>query len=1245
MSSKQGSYPPLDLRVLKTQNTKRISYYYDEEVANYYYREDHPMEPQRIKMTHSLVTHTGIYKKLSILRAMPVSADEMKNFHAEEYVDFLERVTPETVLPPPGECFGLDTNDCPPFEGVFKFSAISAAGSLEGAAKLGLGNCDIAINWSGGLHHAMKSHASGFCYINDIVLAILELLRHHPRVLYIDIDVHHGDAVETAFLTTDRVMTASFHQYSPSTGFFPQTGSVGDVGRGKGRNFAVNFPLNKGIDDASYKGVFEPVIEEIMARFCPSVIVLQCGADSLNQDKLGGLNLSMRGHANCIEFVKRLSVPTLVLGGGGYTIRNVARTWAYETGVLVGTDLQPLDLPVYDEYYEYYAPDYQLDVCAATDKKNLNTVQTLEANKIRIFENLRSIAGPPSVEIQDVPRSSLAFWVDPEVEGARRDEDEDDYPDVRYTTYRRDRQVHRDEDLSDSYDEEGINDAYVMPIRRQNDSPRNSTRNYQSYGEEDVEDVEDAADRRAARPDYGSPALKSDTTGPGEREQTIWLEQHANKLSPTKSLTTVIKATNTARSPARAGKPQPRNPANDPRISRNDAARPEYRTQLSSSSDLTQSPLTSLSEVEFQKLTHDPDELKPYTTNRRLSKGTLSASKSRWNPRYVIAQVRAGKIKRKSCILFIFAPVTIILAIIIAVVTYFTVVAKKHHPNLNVDLGYTQYKGFRSDGIDKWFGMRYAAPPLGDLRFRAPKDPWRASKQNAFNQGKLCHATPSHHLDHATSEDCLFINVYSPTNRSALHPVYFFIQGGGFNALANPYLTGDNLIKAANNDIVVVTSNYRVGPWGFLASKEVKENGDLNVGLLDQRKALAWVQKYIHLFGGDPNHVTIDGDSAGAASVDLHLTAYGGRNDNLFHAAAGQSNSFGAQLTVSESQYQYDGLVNRTECHTAQDTLKCLRELDMEVIASNNMVMRTPGAKGAPLFAYSNVIDGPGGFTEDYTYNMYADGKFVKVPVIFGSVTNEGTLFTPPKTDNVTDMTNFLKDNFGKLTTDQLNHIVSLYPQDKIEYPGKGAWWRTAADAYGELRYNCPAHFMNQMFENHTDGSSNWHYLWDVVPPVHIKSGMGAMHAASMYSIFNITTGMAGELNPIIQAYWTSFIRTKNPNTHRLKGTPEWGNFGTAMEQLHFPIDPKNVSMVAVGAAEKARCHYYIRREQKQAELHSGEDPVGYNRMAVAEIPTQETFIPENRIPGLRIDHPPYPRRCDEGKYDRLHRQSPEAER
>jgi histone deacetylase 1/2 len=180
----------------------------------------------------------------------------------------------------------------------------------------------------------------------DIVLGILELLRSFSRVLYIDIDVHHGDGVQQAFWTSDRVMTVSFHQYGKD--FFPKTGKINHVGSGKGRKYSVNFPLEQGIDDASYKGIFEPVIKEVMARYQPSAIVLQCGADSLSGDLLGRFNLSMRGHANCVEFVKRLGLPTLVLGGGGYTVPNVARTWAYETGVLVGVDLPPSALPVRD---------------------------------------------------------------------------------------------------------------------------------------------------------------------------------------------------------------------------------------------------------------------------------------------------------------------------------------------------------------------------------------------------------------------------------------------------------------------------------------------------------------------------------------------------------------------------------------------------------------------------------------------------------------------------------------------------------------------------------------------------------------------------------------------------------------------------------------------------------------------------------------------------------------------------------
>lgn len=168
-------------------------------------------------------------------------------------------------------------------------------------------------------------------------------------MLYVDIDVHHGDGVEEAFYTTDRVMTCSFHKYGE---YFPGTGELRDIGVGNGKYYAVNVPLRDGIDDVSYKGIFEPVIKNVMEWFRPEAVVLQCGGDSLSGDRLGCFNLSMRGHANCVNYVKSFNIPTMIVGGGGYTMRNVARTWAFETGVLVGEQLDS-ELP-YNDYYEVW---------------------------------------------------------------------------------------------------------------------------------------------------------------------------------------------------------------------------------------------------------------------------------------------------------------------------------------------------------------------------------------------------------------------------------------------------------------------------------------------------------------------------------------------------------------------------------------------------------------------------------------------------------------------------------------------------------------------------------------------------------------------------------------------------------------------------------------------------------------------------------------------------------------------------
>lgn len=179
------------------------------------------------------------------------------------------------------------------------------------------------------------------------MLGILELLRFKQRVLYVDIDVHHGDGVEEAFYTTDRVMTVSFHKYGE---YFPGTGELRDIGVGAGKHYSVNFPLRDGIEDVSYKGIFEPVIKHVMEWYRPEAVVLQCGGDSLSGDRLGCFNLSMRGHANCVKYVRSFGIPTMIVGGGGYTMRNVARTWCFETGILVGEQLGT-ELP-YNDYYE-----------------------------------------------------------------------------------------------------------------------------------------------------------------------------------------------------------------------------------------------------------------------------------------------------------------------------------------------------------------------------------------------------------------------------------------------------------------------------------------------------------------------------------------------------------------------------------------------------------------------------------------------------------------------------------------------------------------------------------------------------------------------------------------------------------------------------------------------------------------------------------------------------------------------------
>lgn len=389
-----------------TASRPRVSYFHDVEVGNYYYGEAHPMKPHRLALTHNLILNYGLTKHMRVYRPRKACEEELATFHTEDYIDFLKRVTPRNVAMFVEQLRRFNVGeDCPVFDGLFRYCQTYTGGSLDGAAQLNQGDVDVAVNWSGGLHHARMDEASGFCYVNDIVLAILELLKYFPRVLYIDIDIHHGDGVQDAFYITDRVMTVSFHKYGNM--FFPGTGDLDEVGARDGKYYSINVPLKDGIDDDNYLRLFKPIIEGVMQHYRPAAVVLQCGADSLNCDRLGRFNLSLRGHAECVRFVKSFNLPTLVVGGGGYTIRNVARCWTNETAVLLDRPVSN-NLPGCD-YYEYFGPDYQLHPPVATTIDNLNTRMYLESIKVRALENLKMLEGAPAVQMHQVPPDFLLY--------------------------------------------------------------------------------------------------------------------------------------------------------------------------------------------------------------------------------------------------------------------------------------------------------------------------------------------------------------------------------------------------------------------------------------------------------------------------------------------------------------------------------------------------------------------------------------------------------------------------------------------------------------------------------------------------------------------------------------------------------------------------------------------------------------------------------------------------------------------
>jgi len=315
-------------------------FYYSHELARYDFGADHPFKPERAQKALELCRRYGVMDQQHMILKGPPPLEREKLLlgHSEDYLETLRRVGQGEIFKEMLS-FGIGPEDNPPLRGIYDWSGKCAGGTWEGMVALLEGDTDIIFNPLGGFHHAFPSRASGFCYINDIVIAINEALNHKVKITYMDIDAHHGDAVQEAFYNEDRVQFISIHESGEY--LYPYSGSVEESGDGKGEGFTVNIPVPPKTDDEVYLEVFHRIVLPLIRGFGPDVLVAQLGADSLVSDPLTDLMLTNNSYTEIVRTLKGLCGKILTTGGGGYDIYRTARCWTLAWAIL--NDVEPRD--------------------------------------------------------------------------------------------------------------------------------------------------------------------------------------------------------------------------------------------------------------------------------------------------------------------------------------------------------------------------------------------------------------------------------------------------------------------------------------------------------------------------------------------------------------------------------------------------------------------------------------------------------------------------------------------------------------------------------------------------------------------------------------------------------------------------------------------------------------------------------------------------------------------------------------
>ncbi len=297
---------------------------YSDKFQAYNFGPEHPFNPARLMLAYKLMEEDGLIDEhVSRLEPKPASEEDLARVHDPEYIASVRAEEPDLA-------FGLGSDDTPVFPGIYEASRLLAGGSIECARRIA-GEGGMAFNIGGGLHHAMPSQASGFCVFDDPALAICILKDRFERILYIDIDGHHGDGVQQIFYEDPDVLTLSMHE--SGLYLFPGTGFIDEIGAGPGLGYSINIPMPMYAGDEEYSRAFDEIVPRLFEWFEPQAVVAQIGVDTHYSDPLTTLNMTLTGYLGLVQRIIDLTEKyaggrLLALGGGGYNMEVVPVAWA-----------------------------------------------------------------------------------------------------------------------------------------------------------------------------------------------------------------------------------------------------------------------------------------------------------------------------------------------------------------------------------------------------------------------------------------------------------------------------------------------------------------------------------------------------------------------------------------------------------------------------------------------------------------------------------------------------------------------------------------------------------------------------------------------------------------------------------------------------------------------------------------------------------------------------------------------------